>query len=264
MYPKIKLIGEFGIASYGLMIIIGTTLAVLVLRFRKRTSKLPMNDIFYSGCFAGIGVAVGSKLLYALTMLSYAVENAALFTEKPFEYISVVFGGYVFYGGLLGGLTGAVIYCRIYKLSCFETLDVYAPVIPLIHSFGRIGCFLAGCCYGRPSERFGVLFDASPFAPHGIKLFPVQLLESGINLAVFLLLFAFSVKERKCGSVLGLYLCIYAVERFLLEYLRFDEVRGLFLGVSTSQWISLILLPIGLILLFSGKSSKIYKFLCAF
>lgn len=264
MHPKIHIIGDFYIASYGTMIVIGAALAMAVLKFRKRTSELPFNDIMYCGCFAGMGVAVGSSLLYALTMLQFASENLQMLTTEPLKYLTAVFGGYVFYGGLLGGLAGAVIYCRIYKLKCFEMLDVYAPVIPLIHSLGRIGCFLAGCCYGRPSERFGVLFDASQIAPHGVRLFPVQLLESGINLAVFAVLFAFSRRERKRGSVLGLYIAIYAVERFALEFLRFDAERGIILGVSTSQWISLILLPIGLILLFCTKKSKIYKFLCAF
>ena len=149
------------------------------------------------------------------------------------------------------------VYTRMYKLNFWGMTDALVPSVPLMHAFGRLGCFCAGCCYGMPFPApLGLSFDASPVAPHGVTLFPVQLLEAFLNLIIFGVLLLYARKPRGRGKIIGLYMSAYAVMRFLLEFLRFDAERGGFWGLSTSQWISLILLPIGLYLLLTNKNKK--------
>ena len=158
-------------------------------------------------------------------------------------------GGYVFYGGLFGGLLAAVSYCRRYRISLRAAADFYAPALPLFHVFGRIGCFLAGCCWGIEAP-WGVVYTHSLAAPNGVTLFPVQLTEAVCNLAICMVLL---LRERRLsgrqptGGALLLHAALYACVRFLLEFWRGDAVRGHFLFFSTSQWISvLILFAIGI------------------
>ena len=150
-------------------------------------------------------------------------------------------GGFVFYGGLFGGLLGAFLYTRRYGISFAKFCNTAIVSVPLIHAFGRLGCFCAGCCYGVPADPpLGLYFNNSPVAPHGVALFPVQLLEAGLNLLLFFVL-ALVFRKRRRLSPVPVYLTSYAVIRFVLEYFRYDAVRGIFFGLSTSQWISVAL-----------------------
>jgi phosphatidylglycerol:prolipoprotein diacylglycerol transferase len=138
--------------------------------------------------------------------------------------------------------------------------DLVVPSIPLIHAIGRLGCYFAGCCYGIPYDGPGhVTFHISPSAPNEIALFPTQLLESGLNIFACLLLLLYAKPEQKPGKVLGIYITYYAILRFLIEFFRGDGARGILIGISTSQWISLALIPIGLwLIIFKNKLSHNY------
>lgn len=242
-------IGSYQLPTYGLTILIGFALGILVAVKRPAISGLQRDDIFYSFLYGAIGTVVGAKLLYLAITLPVMMRSAS-FVFSWDTIVELLRYGFVFYGGVIGAILGFFLYAKQYKLQFFPLLENAVPSIPLIHSIGRIGCFLAGCCYGKPMEPpWGVYFNPESVAPCGVALFPVQLLESGINLVLFFLLFAYSRKPRREGQILGFYLAFYAVERFFLEYLRYDEIRGIFWGLSTSQWISLILLPVGLYLL---------------
>lgn len=247
MYPFIDVFGLFKLPTYGLLGAVGAIAGVCLLLFRKNHYNIKREDLLFTACFAAAGVIVGAKLLYAITVISPYLKSSRDFSF--IETIQIFFGGYVFYGGLIGGILAGMLYGKIYKIPPLALADIFAPSIPLIHAFGRVGCFMAGCCFGMPSERFGVLFSAVGGAPQGIRLFPIQLVESGINFLVFALLLIYSIKKRPMGSVCGLYISIYAIERFILEYFRYDTARGSALGISTSQWISLALLPIGIALI---------------
>ncbi|HIZ55462.1 MAG TPA: prolipoprotein diacylglyceryl transferase, partial [Firmicutes bacterium] len=213
----------------------------------------------FSGCYACIGLMIGGKILYLLTILPTLWNHRDQITE-PLELIQdLLLGGFVFYGGLCGALAGILLYARQFHLDAFRLLDLLTPVIPLVHAVGRVGCFCAGCCYGRPVDPpFGVYFEASLTAPHDMALFPVQLLESALNLLLFGILLFLGRKPRKKGTLLGLYLSLYAVLRFGLEFLRYDAERGSFLFLSTSQWISLFLLPVGLWLFFLREDAALF------
>jgi phosphatidylglycerol:prolipoprotein diacylglycerol transferase len=144
---------------------------------------------------------------------------------------------------LIGGITAALIYIRKNKLDFFEVTDILVPSILLFFTFGRIGCFFAGCCYGCIAD-WGIALPS-----HGIEpLIPVQLFEAGFTFLVMIAVLVFR-PERKCtGALLPLYLIVYAIGRFVLEFFRGDIGRGVFI-LSTSQWISLLILPAGVILL---------------
>lgn len=256
MLPTIQVFG-FEIAMYGLLIVIGMGLGMAVAAMRARKNGQTAQDVLFAGIFAIIGLVIGAKLLYLVTILPGLVRNFSYLLDHPETIAALLSGGFVFYGGLLGGILGLWVYTRLYKLDFWGMTDALIPSVPLMHAFGRLGCFCAGCCYGIPFPApLGLFFDASPVAPHGVALFPVQLLEALLNLMIFGLLLWYARKPRGRGRVIGLYMSTYAVMRFLLEFLRFDAERGGFWGLSTSQWISLALLPVGLYLLLNHKFKK--------
>lgn len=234
---------------YGPIIGIGFAIGCLIAVYRSPRYDFPREDCFYAMLFAMIGVVVGGKILYLITDIQGIIENAAYLFGTVEGWYSLLGGGFVFYGGLFGGLLGAYIYCRMYKLSFYTFLQAAVPVVPLIHGIGRIGCFCAGCCYGIPWDPpVGMLFSASPAAPHDVYLFPVQLLEAGLNFILFAVMMGIFHKPRKIPAV-GVYLIGYGIVRLICERFRYDEVRGFFLGLSTSQWISILVIPAGVLIL---------------
>ncbi len=165
--------------------------------------------------------------------------------------------GFVFYGGLIGAVFGVFVYSRQFRLPFWHLTDSLIPSVPLMHAIGRIGCFCAGCCYGRATEPpWGVYFRDDSVAPAGVALFPVQLLESGLNLILFFVLFCYSRKPKAKRRITGLYIAGYGIIRFILEFFRGDGDRGILWIMSTSQWISIILIPLGLYWLFSTAKKR--------
>ena len=155
--------------------------------------------------------------------------------------------GIVFYGALAGGVAGALTGSRIAKDDIRDYLDIIVPVIPLGHAIGRIGCFCAGCCYGIPSDcAIAVTYtDPAGGAPTGISLLPVQLIESCVNLVIFIILMAVSRRTVSRYLTTFLYCILYGTARFILEFYRYDSIRGSAGGLSTSQWISLVMIAAG-------------------
>jgi phosphatidylglycerol:prolipoprotein diacylglycerol transferase len=206
-----------------------------------------IEDVLFSSFFAGIGLFLGAKLLYILTILPELITYRQSFITNPAMLLPILTKGFVFYGGLLGAVIGYYLYCRNYHIKTLPLLDLIAPSIPIIHGFGRLGCYFAGCCYGIPYQGpYHLIFHQSISAPNEVPLFPTQLLESGFNFLAGILLLIYAKPTRKSGNVLGLYIIYYAAMRFSLEFLRGDAVRGVLLGISTSQWISLALIPVGI------------------
>lgn len=249
MHPFIH-IGNLSIPTYGLCLVAGALLAFLLLRYTWRFRKITRNDAIYTAFYAVIGGLIGAKLLYIIVELPAIIEN-------PRILLGMIFGGAVFYGGLIGGIIGGVLYTRRYKTGVLDTADVLLPSLVLAHAFGRVGCFFAGCCYGMVCESpISVTYPPSGFAPAGIPLLPTQLMEA----AFLLLLSAFLVlrltKSKKSGEIAGLYALLYGVWRFIIEFFRSDP-RGSLWIFSTSQLISLIFIPLGIYLLLrKAHSSK--------
>ncbi len=222
MHPYIDIFG-LKFALYDIFAFVGLVLQyfVFVYAVKKRGGLVSCaREVQLISVFFG---AVGMKLLYALTRYD-------LWDATP----DVIFGGGVFYGGLFGTLLAGIAVLKIKGVDTSPYTDGAAIALPLFHSFGRIGCFFSGCCYGVESQ-LGIMLD-------GVKRFPVQLLSAFLLLVLFLMLFIIFEKNVFSGKLLYIYLGIYAVGRFFIEFLRGDEVRGKILIFSTSQFISIILL----------------------
>ena len=249
MHPFFPIFGR-DLPAYSLMMLLGAALGIGLSVLLAKRRKYPLNDQLYAELYAIVGVIVGGIGLYILTMIPAIIEHAGVIFASFENFVTLFPMGIVFYGGLIGGVTGAFIYIRHYKASAAQILECAAPAIPLAHGVGRVGCYLAGCCYGAPTDGpLGVIYPpASLGAPPGVPLLPTPLFEAGLNVLLCAALLCYVLRRPGKGyRALGLYLMAYAVERFTLEFWRGDAVRGFVLGLSTSQLISLLLLPVGLL-----------------
>ena len=253
MIPYIYIFG-YPLPMYGLLAIIGFILAVTVAASLAKKYGLPPSDVVFASFYCGMGVIVGAKLMYFITMIPKLIKNFDVFLENPWFVLIYVFSGFVFYGGLIGGAIGVIIYCKQFSIPLKPFMNVAAPAIPLMHGIGRIGCVCAGCCYGMKYDGpFAITYPCNDLTQGmcGVPRFPTQLVETVVNLILAACLFIYVKKGvKKDGRPIGIYLIVYSIMRFLLEFVRGDEVRGGMLSLSTSQWISLILLPLGIYLVF--------------
>ena len=161
--------------------------------------------------------------------------------------------GFVVYGGIVCGLGAAYLYCRKRYLPFLRWVDCFIPCVALAQGFGRIGCFLAGCCFGKPTESFlGVTFPAGSMAPAGIPLWPVQLFSAAGDFLLAGALLLLEKKRRGDGLLAGAYLLLYSIGRFLIEFLRADP-RGAVGTLSTSQFIALFTAAAGAAILILRK-----------
>jgi len=247
MFPSFSLFGKT-IYMYAVMAVIGLLVAGF---YACRTAKKRGHDDNVMIMFLlmiGIGIVAGSSLMYALTNIGYVISllRNGLFVIGSFkdfwEILTFLFGGMVFYGGLIGGFIAALIYAKVKKLDFAAYSDMTAPAVPLFHTFGRVGCFLGGCCYGVESD-FGFTYTHSPAAAaNNVNRFPIQLVEAVFNLVLFFILSEMQKRNKLQARLFPLYLILYATGRFILEFWRGDVIRGFILGLSTSQFISIILL----------------------
>lgn len=251
MLPELFSIGPFTVYSYGLMTALGIMAAIWIGEHLIQKKRLAEDGfLFGMGIACVIGGYASSKLLFWITILPEIIENPA----RLLDFSS----GFVVYGGLIGGVLTGCLYCRIKKVDFWKVFDLAVPLVALAQCIGRIGCFLAGCCYGRETDGpFGVVFHDSVYAPGGMRLFPVQLLSSALNLCNCLFLyFLWKKAGLKKGCVGAIYIMTYSIGRFGLEYLRGDLERGSVGMFSTSQFISIFTLIIGLALfLWRGRAS---------
>jgi phosphatidylglycerol:prolipoprotein diacylglycerol transferase len=200
------------------------------------------------GILCGLSAIVGAKIMMFLVDIPYYVHNPG----EIFSMASLQAGG-VFYGGLIAALIAAVIYMRRHQLPALPTADVFAPGIALGHGIGRLGCFAAGCCWGKPTGLpWGVTFT-NPLAqqlvgvPLDIKLHPTQLYESTAEFVIFGILYWRVRRPHAPGAIISLYLVLYSTVRFLVEFVRDHPGEPNPFGgpLNTSQWISLALAALG-------------------
>ena len=165
--------------------------------------------------------------------------------------------GFVIYGALIGGFIGIVLYCHIWKMNLLSYLDLALPSVALAQGFGRIGCLLAGCCYGQETDSaFAITFHNSAYAPNGVPLIPTQIISSGLDFLHFFILLYFVKKWKKHdGQVTGLFFMLYSAGRYVLEYFRGDLERGSVGVLSTSQFIAIFMFVFGAVFFF-GLSKK--------
>lgn len=248
MCNELLTIGPVTIYGYGLMIGIGILVALFTATYRAKKHGLKSDYIYNIVFWVLIFGFLCAKLLYCI------VEFDS-FIKDPLSLLSG--SGFVVYGGIIGGVAAAIVYCKIKKISFLDYFDLCMPSVAIAQGFGRIGCFLAGCCYGAPTDSFiGIMFTSSDIAPNGIKLIPTQLIMSVGNFLIAAILILYHRKKPAAGKVGWLYVILYSVGRFLIEFLR-NDIRGSVGIFSTSQFISLFMFVIGVVLFIYGD--KLFK-----
>jgi phosphatidylglycerol---prolipoprotein diacylglyceryl transferase len=254
MYPKLlelgsmPIVGPLTLYTYGVLLAAAYLVGLKLAMVRAKQRGLDANRVLDLGIYIIISALIGAKLLLLVT-------DFGTFRADPRELLTLLRSGGVFYGGLILAVTVALLYIRRVGLPLWTTCDVFAPGIALGHVVGRFGCLFAGCCYGKPTTMpWGITFT-DPFAaanvgtPLNQPLHPTQLYEAGAELLILGLLLSTERKGRPFpGRTFWLYLLLYAVSRFIIEFYRGDE-RGMVFMFSTSQFISLLLAPLALAML---------------
>ena len=241
-------IGPITIYSYGLMMALGMIAAVWLGMRRCTPRGLDKDEIFNMGFMGIVAGVIGAKLTY------YIVELPAIIVD-PSMLLDLT-SGFVVYGGIIAGVLIPVIYAKAKNLPIMKYLDVAAPCIPLAQGFGRIGCYLAGCCYGCATDSWiGVVFPEGSLAPAGVSLIPTQLISAIGDFAIagILLLYTRKDKEHPDGTGMAWYMVLYAIGRFVIEIFRNDP-RGNVWFLSTSQFISIFIFVAGVIWLVEAIS----------
>ncbi|MBO7191713.1 MAG: prolipoprotein diacylglyceryl transferase [Elusimicrobiaceae bacterium] len=243
MHPVLLKIGSFELASYGVMTALGYIAGSLYLLPRLKKVNLD-KDTFWNLIFiAFMGALLGGKLLFILVtwpQLTGSVGEKILYFVQNFRY------GFVFYGGMIAAVTALIIYIKKKRLPLLTIADFMIVGLPLGHAFGRVGCFLAGCCHGKPTTMpWGVTFtDAHAMVSPdliGVPVHPVQLYEALGNLVIFFLLHKLYNRPHKNGTVLLAYVAYYGTLRFVLEFFRGDFRGAYIFGLSPAQLITLLL-----------------------
>lgn len=211
---------------------IGTVSAIVYLFIRMEEYQIRFRELMLYLGGGIIGLLLMARLVFAIAMIP-SMENISL--QNFFHYL--IYGGIVFYGGLLGLLCAVALVAKMKNDELNHIYNYMAPAIPLFHAWARIGCLFAGCCYGKEWD-WGVVMAATP----DIIRFPVQVAESVCNVMIFIALLVYEKRHREEKHTLVVYLLLYSICRFILEFFRGDQERGIWGILSTAQIISLGLL----------------------
>ena len=257
MFPELIEIFGIKISTYGVLTAIGLLVAYFTsikLAKREGIPSEKIEAVFIYGVVLGI---IGSRVAF---IIEHPDE-----IKSFIDAIALWKGGVSFLGGLIGGVIGGLIAIKRHSLPVWKVADVAAPSIALAHSIGRLGCTSAGCCYGRPVPNaedvsvgihfmkdfpfFYVVFPQGAVAPHGIPLYPTQLLEAGGNLLIFFVLLFLLYRKKFDGEVFALYLLLYGAERFALEFYRGVTPPLPVIGLTWNQVVTLVMM-VGAVALF--------------
>lgn len=251
MHPILFKIGSFILPTYGVLLAAALIAALYTVVRLGRREGLDKGQLIDFSTWLIVTALLGAKVLLILTQWSFYKEHPGqIFSLETLE------AGGVFYGGFIAATVFAIWYIRSSNLPTWKVFDVFVPAIALGQCIGRLGCFSAGCDYGVPSHSFLAVTFTSKFAhgvtgvPLGVPLFPWQLAASFTMLCIFgILIWRFGHKSRD-GEIFLLYIVLYAVARFSLEFMRGDQIRGfVFNGLlSTSQFIALLMLAFASVL----------------
>ncbi len=250
----------FGIPfySYGIMTAVGFTVGLIYALYEARRNKIKSELILDISFWFIIASIVGARILFIIVEWDY-------YKMKPLDILKIWEGGLVFFGGIILATITGIIYLKVNKQPVLLVADIFAPALPLGETFGRWGCFLAGCCYGKPTDLpWGVVFPNLVGKPWvisqsiGLHLHPTQLYSSGAAFLIFVITQFFKKKKPYDGFLMLLTFLLYSIERFIIEFFRGDERGWVINGyISTSQFISLIVILIcGMFLWYLGKHKE--------
>lgn len=249
MHPILFDFGNFTIYSYGVLLAAAYLLGLQFALMRARARGLDAQRVMDLGIWIIISALVGAKLLLL-------VVDFRQFTNNPRDLLSLARSGGVFYGGLIAAVVVALLYLRRHKLPLWTTTDVFAPGIALGHIVGRLGCLLAGCCFGKPTTVPWAITFRDPAAtanvgtPLGVPLHPTQLYEAGAEALILAFLLLWEKKGRPFpGRTFWTYMLLYGISRFAIEFYRGDSRGMVFDALSTSQFVSVVLVPLSIAML---------------
>jgi phosphatidylglycerol:prolipoprotein diacylglycerol transferase len=247
VFPRLFHIGNFNMPTYGLLVSLGVLIGLWISVRNSQKQGIDPDNAWNLGIIVVMSGIIGAKALYIIVDWGeYAAHPGEIFSLNTLQ------AGGVFSGGLIGAFAAAAWYIHRHRMPALATCDAFAPGLALGHAIGRIGCFAAGCCFGKPTDHFWGVTFTSPIAhelvgtPIGQALQPTQLFESAVELANFFLL-AWLLKRKKFdGEIIGTYFFLYGIARFFLEYLRGDPGRGDVFGIITgTQLVALCLIAVG-------------------
>jgi phosphatidylglycerol:prolipoprotein diacylglycerol transferase len=249
MHPVLFEIHGWPVYSYGVLLAAAYLIGLQVAYVRARRAGLDAAKVMDLGIYLIISALVGAKLLLLVVDYKY-------FWEHPGELSSLVRAGGVFYGGLIAAFVVGLWLMRRYKLPVWTTADLIAPGIALGHVVGRFGCLMAGCCYGKPTTMKWAITFTNPAAaanvgtPLFVPLHPTQLYDAGAELLILGILLLTERRGRPyAGRTFWLYMLLYAVSRFIIEFYRGDERGMIFGSLSTSQFVSILIVPVAIMML---------------
>jgi len=249
MHPILFDLGGFTIYAYGVLLAAAYLLGLQFALARARARGLDGQRVMDLGIWIIISALIGAKLLLF-------VVDFRRFTGNPRELLDLVRSGGVFYGGLIAALVVALLYLRRHKLPLWTTTDVFAPGIALGHVVGRLGCLMAGCCFGRQtSVPWAITFHdpaalANAGTTLGVPLHPTQLYEAGAEALILAILLVFERQARSFpGRTFWTYMLLYGISRFIIEFYRGDSRGMVFNVLSTSQFVSVMLVPLSIVML---------------
>lgn len=251
MHPVCFHLGSRPIYWYGVLAAAGFVAAVAHWSVLGRRGPLGgrASDL---GLWIMLGGLLGARA-------AYVIAHAPEFAAHPLDIVRVDKGGLIYYGGFFGGCGAVLLVARAWRQPLGPLADFVVTALPLGHALGRVGCWLNGCCFGRPTDGvLGVAYppETAPWLEYGgARLHPVQLYETAFNLALYALLTWYFLRRPRPGRVLALYLTVYPIGRFLLEGFRGDPRQALG-GLAVAQWISLGLLMAGLTLWWHTRANR--------
>jgi phosphatidylglycerol:prolipoprotein diacylglycerol transferase len=255
VYPKLFDFGEVTwwghsfnafLPTYGFMLAVGFLLALKLAAARGKKAGIETQLVLDLGLYILISALLGAKLLLLIV-------NWEHYQHDPW---SLLRSGGVFYGGLVAAVATSWWFFRKHRLPAWKMTDIMAPSIAFGHAIGRLGCFSAGCCYGKPTTAFWGVEFTNPYAqeisgvPLGVSLHPTQLYEAGAEFLIFLILLMVLQRKKFDGQVFWAYVALYAVARFIIEFFRGDNRGFVFDGaLSTSQFIGMLMLVTAIVTL---------------
>jgi phosphatidylglycerol:prolipoprotein diacylglycerol transferase len=243
MLPKLIQIGSFYLPTYGLLVAVAFLTALWIAGKLGRMQGLSKDAIMNLGIYCALAGIVGAKVFMIVMDPYYRNNPMQVFT------LSTLQSAGIWYGGFIAALVFAYFYMRTQGLPFLKTSDVFAPGLAIGHAIGRLGCFAAGCCYGKPTHVPWAVTFTSPDAngaPLNIPLHPTQIYEAALELAICLVLYRLATRPHRDGSIIAMYLVLSGIARFLVEFLRaHDEANPLGGSLTLEQWISVAVCGIG-------------------
>lgn len=268
MYPKLfslpafelfgRTIGPLTLHAYGVLLAIAFITGLWVASRQAKRAGLDSARVTDMAVYVLIAGLIGAKVLLVVVEWGYYARN-------PRELLSILQSGGVFYGGLIGAFPVAWWYARKHGLPPWRTADVLAPAVAIGQAIGRLGCFCAGCCYGRPADVPWAVTFRDAYAsrtvgtPLDTPLHPTELYEAIACLAIFFILVRMARSKRFDGQITLAYVFLYAVVRFVIEFYRGDAVRGTVFGwLSTSQFIAMLMVvAVALVFPYLAKRNRV-------